>query len=438
MAEVDTAAAITFSTSTAVTITVGAATESDTATQVFNPLYAVWIDDPIVLSGEPVSGSRIDFTIQTPAAGSTATVSTSINNGASWDLATSGKPIPRLNVGDTVTRQVLTRAVLTRLNAADATPRVFVDARVTLDDSVDELVAVAHGPITSVAPAVGTSSVSSGGGQGVTATSGGGQIGSGRYLKIKGTDPSKSISVNPWEKPKVVNSQPFDQAITGMVVDRLPTQEDFSVVSANRDCDLLVYGLDQSSDAWQDIRDLATACGFEAYFDAAGTLVFRPVTDPRTARPVWAFTDGDTCTVTHAERELTADQTYNYIVVKGESTSTQNAVSAIAFDNDPASPTYVYGRFGRHFPGPITIPSVTTADQAQQAANAILYASLGASETTTVTTVPIPFLEVGDCVTVSIGDVKADGRYVINQMTTPLSASGAQTLTCFRQSSQES
>ncbi len=436
MAEVDTAAAITFATSTAVTIVVGAASETDTPSQVFNPLYAVWIDDPLVLSGEPVSGSRIDFTVQTPASGSTATVSTSINNGASWDLATSGKPVPRLNVGDIVTRQVLTRAEFTRLNAGDATPRVFVDTQVTLDDSVDELVAIAHGPITSVTPAVGTGGATSGGGQGVVSI-GGGQTGVGRYLKIKGVDPSKSINVNPWEKPKVVNSQPFDQAVTSLVVDRLPTQEDFSVVSANRDCDLLVYGLDGSSDAWQDIRDLATACGFEAYFDASGTLVFRPVTDPRTARPVWAFTDDDTCTVTQAERELTADQTYNYIVVKGESTSTQNAVSAVAFDGDPASPTYVFGRFGRHFPGPITIPSVTTAEQAQLAANAILYASLGASETTTITTVPIPFLEVGDCVTVSIGDVKSDGRYVINQMTTPLSAGGAQTLTCFRQSSQE-
>lgn len=436
MAEVDTAAAITFGTSTAVTITIGPAFETDTPAQVFNPLYAVWIDDPLVLSGKPVSGSRIDFTVQTPAAGSSATVFTSINNGASWDPATTGKPVPRLNVGDIVTQQVLTRAEFTRLNAADATPRVFVDTQVTLDDSVDELVAIAHGPITSVTPAMGTSSAGSGGGQGVVST-GGGQTGVGRYLKIKGVDPSKSIAVNPWEKPKVVNSQPFDQAVTGLVVNRLPTQESFSVVSANRDCDLVIYGLDGPSDAWQDIRDLATACGFEAYFDSAGTLVFRPVTDPRTARPVWAFTDGDTCTVTHAERELTADQTYNYIVVKGESTSSQNAVSAIAFDDDPASPTYVFGRFGRHFPGPITIAAVVTQDQAQLAANAILYASLGASETATITTVPIPFLEVGDCVTVSIGDIKADGRYVITQMTTPLSAGGAQTLTCFRQSSQE-
>jgi hypothetical protein len=221
-----------------------------------------------------------------------------------------------------------------------------------------------------------------------------------------------------------------------MVENRLPTQEDFSVVSANRDTDLLIYGLQQGSDAWQDIRDLATSCGFEAFFDVAGTLVFRPVTDPRTAPPVWTFDDGATCTVVQADRELTDDQTLNYIVVKSESTSSANPISAVAFDNDPGSPTYVFGRFGQHSIT-VTIPNITSVDQAQAAANAILFASIGAAETTTITTVPVPFLECGDCVTVSIGDIKADGRYVINQMSTPLSPGEAQTLTCFRQSSQE-
>jgi hypothetical protein len=221
-----------------------------------------------------------------------------------------------------------------------------------------------------------------------------------------------------------------------MVQNRLPTQEDFSTVSVNRDTDLLIYGLAQGSDAWQDIRDLATACGSEAFFDVAGTFVFRPVADPRTTVPVWTFDDSATCTVTQADRELTDDQTLNYIVVKGESTSSANPVSAVAFDNDPGSPTYVFGRFGQHT-AVVTIANVVTQDQAQQAANAILFGSIGAAETTTITTVPIPFLECGDCVTVSIGDIKADGRYVINQLTTPLSPGEAQTLTCFRQSAQE-
>lgn len=435
MAETDTASAITFSTSTAVTMTIAPATETDTAGQMFNPLYAQWIDDPLVLSGQAVTNSVIRYDTYTPP-GATLTVETSINNGASWDQAVNNQPVPRLNPGDTTTRQILTRATFTRLNPTDPSPRLLMcDVQVTCDASIDELVPIGHGVITKTAAKLAPSGTGRGGGPGVTVT-GGGMTGTGLHLTIKAVDPSNAIAKNPWEKPFIVTSQPYEQAAVAMVTDRLPTQEDFSITTAGRDTELLIYGMDQATDAWQDIRELATACGYEAYFDTAGTFVFRPVTDPRGTRPVWVFNDGEQCTVTQAERELTADQTLNYVVVKGESTSSQNAVSAVAFDEDPSSPTYVYGRFGRHSTT-VTIPSVTTQDQAQAAANAILYAALGAAETTTITSVPIPFLECGDCVTVSIGDIKADGRYVINQVTMPLAPGGAMTLTCFRQSSTE-
>lgn len=435
MAETDVASVITPSVSTAVTFAIGAASETYTVSPVYSRLRGYRISDPLALSGDPVTGSVVTWAAVAGSAGSTYLVETSIDFGASWQAATNGAPVPRLNPGDTVTRAVLTRVTMTRLASGDTSPKLTaLEVRVSLDSSVDELVAIGHGIITSVKAKIGPGSSSSGG-SGVF-TSGGGQTGTGLSLKIKCVDPSRAISKNPWEKPFVVNTQPYDQAAVTMVQNRLPTQEDFSVVSVNRSTDLLIYGLDQGSDSWQDIRDLGTACGSDSFFDPAGVFVFRPVTDPRIAPPVWVFDDSATCTVTQIERELTDEQTVNWVVVKGESTSSQNAVSAVAFDNDPSSRTYVYGRFGKHT-AIVTIPSVTTADQAQTAANAILFASLGAAETTTITTVPIPFLECGDCVTVSFGDVKADGRYVINQMTTPLSPGGAQTLTCFRQSSRE-
>lgn len=381
----------------------------------------------------PYISSAVLLTASVQAASTTTvTVETSINNGASWDLATSNATVPRLHTGDTTTLAVLTRVTMTRPSAAHVSPSLTsLEVQVSCDASVDEYVAIGHGPIISVKPSISTGSGTSSGGNGVFAT-GGGQIGTGLNLKVKCVDPSRSISKNPWQTPKVISTQPYDQAVVEMVTDRLPTQEDFSVVSANRNTDLLIYGLAQS-DSWQDIRDLSTACGFESFFDVAGTFVFRQVRDPRVTPPAWTFDDGATCTVTQVDRELTDEQTLNYITVKGESTSSQNPVSASAFDNDPGSPTYVGGRFGIHG-AIITIPSVTTQDQAQTAADAILFASIGSCETTTITTVPIPFLEVGDCVTVSIGDVQSDGRYVINQMTTGWPT---QTLTCFRQSAQE-
>jgi hypothetical protein len=399
--------------------------------QAFNGLTGYRVSDPLYLTGTAVTGSVIRWNVTPGTTGSTYLVETSINNGASWDVATNNAQVPRLRSGDTTTLAVLTRVTMTRLNVGHTSPKMTsLELQVSCDASVDEYVPIGHGVITSVKPSIGTGAGNSGG-NGVF-TSGGGQIGTGLFLKVKAIDPSRSISKNPWQKPFVVNAEPYELAVKSMVVDRLPTQEDFSVVSANRNTDLLIYGLSQS-DSWQDIRDLATACGFEAFFDVAGTFTFRQVRDPRITPPVWTFDDGATCTVTQVDRELTDEQTLNYIVVKGESTSSQNPVSAVAFDNDPGSPTYVGGRFGAHG-AVITIPSVVTQDQAQTAANAILYASIGSCETTTITTVPIPFLEVGDCVTVSIGDVESDGRYVISQMTTSWPT---QTITCFRQSSQE-
>lgn len=435
MAETDTASAITFTTSTAVTIPIAPATEQGTAGQVFNPLHAQWVDDPLILPGAPVTNSVVRFETATPA-GSTATVETSINNGASWEPATNNRPVPRLNPGDTTTRQILTRVTFTRTNPGDPTPRLLMlDVQVTCDASIDELVPIGHGIITKTAAKLGQSSLGRGGGPGVTVT-GGGMTGTGLHLTVKAVDPSRAIAKNPWEKPKIIASQPYEQAAVEMVADRLPTQEDFSVSTTGRTTELLIYGVDQATDSWQDIRELATACGYEAFFDTAGTFVFTPVTDPRIARPVWVFDDSETCTVTQAERELTDDQTLNHVVVKGESTSSQNAVSAVALDDDPSSPTYVYGRFGQHSVT-VTIPAVTTEDQAQAAADAILHAALGAAETATITSVPIPFLECGDCVEVNLADIKADGRYVINQITMPIAPGAAMTLTCFRQSSTE-
>jgi len=437
VAETDVASAFTATVSTAVTFIIGAASETDSATPIYSRLRGYRISDPLYLTGDPVTGSVVTWTAVAGSVGSTCLVETSIDFGATWDVATNGAAVPRLSPGNTATRTVLTRVTMTRLLITDTSPKLTsLEVRVSLDSSTDELVAIGHGVITSVKAKVGTGSGSaSGSGAGVFST-GGGQTGIGLSIKIKCVDPSRAISKNGWEKPFIVASQPYDQAVVAMVENRLPTQEDFSVTSVNRDCNLLIYGLNQGSDSWQDTRELATACGSEAFFDAAGAFVLRPVPDPRITPPVWTFDDSATCTVTQIERELTDEQTVNYVIVKGESTSSANPVSAVAFDNDPGSPTYIYGRFGQHTET-VVIPSVTTADQAQIAANAILFASIGACETTTITTVPIPFLECGDCVTVSFGDVKADGRYVVISMTTPLSPGEAQTLTCFRQSAQE-
>ena len=435
-----TASAATFSNSTAVTVTVGDAAATSAAGQVFNPLYGYRVSDPLILPGAPVTGSRVSWAATAGGPGSAYTVETSINNGASWDGATNGAAVARLRPGNTLTRSVLTRVTLSRPTSTTASPRITsLETRVACDASVDELVALATGiidkVITKATGGLGSGS-GGGGGSGVRGV-GGGQSGGAASIKIKGVDLSKAISRNVWERPFIVNGMNYADAVEAMVRNRLPTQTEFSMVSTQRVTPLLIFGLDQqSSDPWQDITELAMAIGYEAFFDAAGTLVFRPVPDPRLAAAVWELGDAAYPTVVEASRELTDEQTYNYVVVKGESTETKNPVSAVAFDDDPASTTNINGRYGRHAVV-IILTAVLTQEQAQTAADAILLSSLGQAETVTITGVPMPALEPGDIITVNISSTRASGRYLISQMTTPLSAAEGQQLTCFRQSDQQ-
>lgn len=436
MAETGTASTITPSVSTAVTYAITPVSEQDTGGPVHNGLYGFRISDPIELPGDPVTGSVVRWNATTPP-GTTVTVETSINNGASWDPAINNGPVPRLRPGDTVTRAVLTRVTLTRATLATTAPTVsMLEVRVSCDTSVDELVPLAHGVIdkTTVVTSLSGSSSAGGGGSGVVSR-GGGQRGGGTALKIHGVDLSRAIKRNQWQQPFVIESgMNYAAAVVAMVKDRLPSQTAFSTISSEHTTPLLIFGLDQGGDPWQDIQDMATAVGFEAFFDPAGVFTFRPVPDPRRGEPVWAFDEDANPTVTDAKRELTDEQTFNYVVVRGESTSTKNPVSAYAFDDDPSSPTYVNGPYGTVVQR-LVFPLITTQEQAQAAADAILLNSLGAADTVTISTVPMPALEPGDIVEVNVPGSKANGTYMVNQMTTPLSPAEAQQLTCFRQSS---
>lgn len=456
MAETDIASVITPSVSTAVTYAIAPVSESASGGQSFNGTYGFWLSDPLVLPGNPVTGSVVRWTATIPA-GCTVAVETSINNGASWDTATSDLPVPRLREGDTATQTVLARITMTRppptlfpgssvfpgagLFPTGSGPKVSLfELAVSTDASVDEFVPVGHGMVDKVTvSAVGGTTGSGSSASGAVSSSavisrGGGHTGGGTSIAVHVTDLSRAIKRNVWQMPYTIPSgMNYGDAAKAMVLDRLPSQTDFSIATTTRVTPLLVYGLQQGGDPWQDIQELAQAIGFEAFFDARGVFVFRPVPDPRHGEPVWEFDESANPLVVEAQRELSDEQTFNDIVVIGQSTSSKNPVSAEALDDDPSSPTYILGEYGR-VTQRLTFNTIVTADQAQDAANAILYNSLGAAETVTITVVPMPALEPGDVVKLNVPEVGASGTFYINSMTTPLSPAEPQQLVCFRQS----
>lgn len=440
MAEVETATTVVPSLASLVTFVVGAATESDSAGQGYNGLFGYWISDPLVLPGDPVTASAVRWSATVPA-GTTLIIETSINNGASWDLATNNRPVARLREGDTTTRFVLARITMTRPSTGATSPKVIsFEMDVSVDASTDEFVAVGHGMVDkattrSVAGSQGGGSAVSGPSSPAVIGRGGGWTGGGTSITLHVTDLSRAIKRNVWQEPfTLAAGLNYGDACKLMVLNRLPSQTSFSIASTTRILpDVVVYGLKQGGDPWQDIMELAQAIGYETYFDPTGMFVFRPVPDPSTGDPVWEFDENVNPLVSEASRELSDDQTFNHVIVIGQSTSTANAVSAEAQDTNPNSPTYILGPYGQ-VTERLTFSLITSQDQAQDAADAILRNSIGASDTVTLEVVPQPALEPGDIIKINCANVRVNGNYMVNSMTTSLSAADPQQLVCFRQS----
>jgi hypothetical protein len=437
MPDVGVISALTFTATSLVSGNIAPAGEASTAGQVFDTTFGFWISDPLVLPGTPVTASVIRWQATVPA-GATATFETSINGGASWDPATNNAPIPRLRAGDTLTRAVLTRVTLTRGSEFGPKPAVtFLQVQVSCDASTDEYVPLAFGVIdkVTVTSTTGQTSGGSGGGGGGGVTShGGGQSGGGTSIKIHAVDLSHMVKMAAWEQPFFIpTGLTYGEAAKLIISDRLPFQTEFRIATTEHLInDLIVYGMDQGGDPMQDVIELCAAAGCECFFDPTGAFVFRPIPDPRYGTPVWEFNEDANPVVTEAKKDLDAEPIRNFIVVKGESTATANPVSAFSFDNDPNSATRITGKLGKRT-ARLTFANVTTQEQAQAAADGTLYNSIGMADQVTITCVPMPALEPGDIPRIKIGDVRADGTYLINSVVTPLSPAGSQEIVAYRQ-----
>jgi hypothetical protein len=442
--ETDAGVAVTSSLPGTVTNIITPALETDRGVEVYNPLQAQSIRPPVFLTGNPVTASRVTWQAVTPAAGSTVKVETSLDGGATWQTATNGAAVPGLARGDTTTPVVLTRATLNRLLSTDATPYFMtLKTEVSVDTSYNELVSlgvflITQVDITETGGPTGGGSSGGGGGNGVTG-SGGSSTGGGLSLVVSGIDLSYAISRNTWTDIYYVPANTnYATAALEIAQNRLPGITS-DVSSTEVTAERLLFGTSQGADPWQDVQDLGTAIGYEAFFDPNGTLRFKAIADPALTPSVWTVSDAANPVMVSYTRSISDSTTYNYVVCSGESTSNTVPVYAVAFDNDPSSPTYYLGPYNVVTTTFISAMITTTA-QAQQAADALLLVVKGASETVQITMVPNPALEPGDVITVTRtfnGQKIIQGTFLINSISTPLAQSQAQTLVCYRQSAAQ-
>lgn len=178
--------------------------------------------------------------------------------------------------------------------------------------------------------------------------------------------------------------------------------------------------LEAGGDRWQTIQSLATAAGMTVYFDGDGLPVARIVATPAD-NPVATLAEGAGGVLLQAGRNWNRQSAYNRVIATGEKTGDTAPARGVATDDNPLSPTYYYGRFGR-VPRFYSSPLLTTDAQAESAAAAILARELGTTQQISFGALVNPALEPGDVVQITRERTGINEAHVIDQLTIPLSA----------------
>lgn len=176
---------------------------------------------------------------------------------------------------------------------------------------------------------------------------------------------------------------------------------------------------------WETVEQIADAAGAEAFFDAVGVLVIRPV--PVKAAPVLTITGGEGGTLTGYKS--TKGWGSNAVgVVYDDGTS---RIVGYAEDTVTSSATYAGGAYGRHVRRVdvrVQAGKLPSAADANRAAASTLRRTMAAVRSVEVRAIPAPWLEAGDSVDVALlGAVRE--RHLVSGVRFPLSQLDVMTLT---------
>lgn len=184
-------------------------------------------------------------------------------------------------------------------------------------------------------------------------------------------------------------------SITGLIQTSLPGA---IVTSTAPDTALGVRTWDAEADRWEAVQEIATAVGAECYADADGIFHVAPLPDLLTASVAWEVAAGEGGALISANRSFSREGMYNVVVATGENTEEDTPpVTGTAMDDDPTSPTYYLGPFGR-VPRFYSSPTLTTVNIATGAANKLLQDSVKPSVSADISSLPNPLLEPGDVI----------------------------------------
>lgn len=219
-------------------------------------------------------------------------------------------------------------------------------------------------------------------------------------ITLGGQDRSSTVSRNRWEKVYAIAAGTLlEDALTALLLDRAPLYPT-AFGSTGVTVPATTFGLETDSDPWADAQSLAKAAGFDLFYDATGTAVLTQPVDPATATPVISYTSAEVRVLAEASKSWDTEKAFNGCIAIGESATLVTPVRAEAWDDDPASPTYYRGAYGR-YPEFYASPLITTEDQALNAARAQVARRRGVAQTLTWSQLVNPAHDANDAISVT-------------------------------------
>lgn len=170
-------------------------------------------------------------------------------------------------------------------------------------------------------------------------------------------------------------------------------------------------------DRYGFLKDMCDSLGKVMYFDYRGVLVVKTAPDPDV--PVFTVNHGRGGVLVSMSRSLTRNGVYNAVVATGEPAGELPPVRGVAVDENPFSPTYWSGSFGK-VPKFYSSSFLTTNTQCTNAAKAMLERAKGVPYAVDFTMVPNVALEPLDAVTVTYDDRADPELHVLDSLTYPL------------------
>lgn len=248
--------------------------------------------------------------------------------------------------------------------------------------------------------------------------------GSSLEVKITGIDRSKRIEEAAFETPyQVVAGTNFGAAILSTLQAAGPTLEtNFGATSLASPALIAEEG----SDRWAFCQGMAEAIGMELYFDGDGVCVLRPVSTAAGDVIADLVEGAGGVLLGPVGRRWTREGSFNRVIYTGENAGEGAIPRGLATDENPLSPTYYFGPYGK-VPVFVNSSYVVTDTQAQDAATGKLAKELGTSQSISFGSVVNPALEPGDVVQVTRERAGVDEKHVLDQVTIPLSATESMT-----------